>query len=70
MQSEHGNLEKDQQKKRLAVEQTTDQLETLLKSIENRGSDGQLTATDMKNIRKLIDSLRLEFFIRDEEIPF
>ncbi|EJB5285237.1 hypothetical protein MW652_004281 [Vibrio vulnificus] len=70
MQSEHGNLEKEQQKRRLAVEQTTDQLETLLKSIENRGSDGKLTATDVKNIRKLIDSLRLEFFIWDEEIPF
>lgn len=70
MKSEHGNLEKEQQKKRLVVEQTTDQLETLLKSIENRGSERQLAATDVKNIRKLIDSLRLEFCIWDEEIPF
>jgi hypothetical protein len=70
IKSEHENLEKEKQKKRLAVEQATDQIETLLKSIENRGDDGKLTHTDVKNLRKLIDSLRLEFLIWDEEIPF
>lgn len=70
IKSEHENLEKEKQKKRLAVEQATNQIETLLKSIENRGDDGKLTHTDVKNLRKLIDSLRLEFLIWDEEIPF
>lgn len=70
LQSEQANIEKEQQKKRSIVEQSTDQLENLLKSIENRGSDSQLSSTDIKNIRKQVESIRLEFFIWDEEIPF
>ncbi|MCG9718904.1 hypothetical protein L1D94_20000 [Vibrio alginolyticus] len=70
LQSEQANIEKEQQKKRSIVEQSTDQLENLLKSIENRGSESQLSSTDIKNIRKQVESIRLEFFIWDEEIPF
>ncbi|MGF1707109.1 hypothetical protein [Enterovibrio baiacu] len=70
IQSEYENIEKEKQSKRLEVEKITYQIEMLLKNVENRGDDRKLTNTDVKNIRELIDSLRLEFFIWDEEIPF
>lgn len=70
MQNQHDHFEKGQQQKRLSVEQVTNKIEELLNNIENKGNDGELISGDVKELRKIISSLRLDFAIWDDDIPF
>ncbi|TNZ95900.1 hypothetical protein CGK38_03280 [Vibrio parahaemolyticus] len=66
---EKSDLEKDLHKKKLMVESTINQLELLLKKIENR-NDLALTRDDIVNIQAYMAEFRGEFDVWDEDIPF
>lgn len=70
LESEKLDLEKEREKKRTLIEQTTDELDLLLKNIENREGNNSFNSNDIKTIRSHISTMRLEFIIWDEDIPF
>lgn len=70
MQNQNEYLEKEQQKKQLSLEQATNKIDKLINNIENKGNDVEFISNDLIEIRAIISSLRLDFNIWDDDIPF